>query len=128
MSEESKKKKGKKPKQNQPEVYKLEDGSQVNKFCLNRLSDLTANVETIWDILNTVTKLAKLKITRSPNGFVTDVVLSFPQANEVIAQMALKNFYDFHELRIAENLDPQDVLTERREKLENMIRLKSGSK
>lgn len=104
------------------EVYKLEDGTTVSKFCMEKFADQITNQETLWDVLDVVTKLTRLDIVKDENGFVTDVILIQPRIDEVVALMAIKNFQVFSEM-VANGLEltPEALLEQRRFKLQKMI-------
>jgi len=104
----------------QAEVYKMSDGSHVNKFCMDQFNDLVANTESIWDILDIVTKLTRVKCIKDENGFVKDVELTIPRVDEVTTLYILKNlkksYEDFKEV------SPETRLEVRRLKLEQYFR------
>lgn len=108
------------------EVFELEDGTTVKKFCLNRISDGVSNYETIWDVLDVTTRMAKLNVTKNKEGMVTDVSLVLPKIDEVIVQMALRNFETYHSIKMNDpNISDEEILGIRREKLEKLIRSRS---
>ena len=104
----------------QVEVYKMSDGSHVNKFCMDQFNDLVANMESIWDIMDIVTKLARVDCIKDENGFVKDVELTIPRVDEVTTLYILKNlkksYEDFKEV------SPETRLEVRRLKLEKYFR------
>lgn len=104
------------------EVFELEDGTIVKKFCLNRLSDGITNYETIWDTLDVVTKMARLDVTKNGEGNVTDVKLVLPKIDEIFSQIALKNFTTYHAIRLNDpDLSDEDLLQMRRSQLQKAI-------
>jgi hypothetical protein len=103
------------------EIFTLEDGTKVNSFCMNQFNDLVSNTEVIYDILDIVTKLSKVEISRDENtGFVTDVELIIPRANEVVAHWALNNFLHIHEER-GDSMSPETALELRRYRLQKYL-------
>jgi hypothetical protein len=104
------------------EVFELEDGTVVKKFCLTRISDGISNYETIWDVLDVVTRITKLNVIKNESGIVTDVSLVLPKIDEVVVQMALRNFETYHSIKMNDsNLSAEEVLEMRRGKLEKLI-------
>jgi hypothetical protein len=104
------------------EVFELEDGTIVKKFCLNRLSDSISNTESLWDILDVLTKITKLDITKDKNGFITEVKLVLPRVDEVVAQLALRNFTTYHSIRLNDpDLSAENLLEMRRAQLQKAI-------
>jgi len=100
----------------QVEVYKMSDGSHVNKFCMDQFNDLVANTESIWDIMDIVTKLARVDCIKDENGFVKDVELTIPRVDEVATLYILKNLKkSYEELK---EVSPETRLEIRRLKLE----------
>jgi len=100
----------------QVEVYKMSDGSHVNKFCMDQFNDLVANMESIWDIMDIVTKLARVDCIKDENGFVKDVELTIPRVDEVATLYILKNLKkSYEELK---EVSPETRLEIRRLKLE----------
>jgi hypothetical protein len=80
-------------------------------------------IETIYDLLDVITKLSRIEIIKNAEGFVTDVELIIPHCNDVIAVMAQNNLIDFHKLKSKEGFEISDekLLDSRRHKLEKMI-------
>jgi hypothetical protein len=110
------------------EVFELEDGTIVKKWCLNRLSDGISNYEAIWDVLDVVTKITKLKIAKNKDGLVTNVDLVLPNVNEVVAQIALRNFTTYHSIRLNDpDITSENLLDMRRTQLQKTIESR-GSK
>ena len=107
--------------QNQIEVVTLSTGETLNKWCLSQFNNLTANQEVIWDILNIVTKLVRLNITKDENNHVTDVKLVFPQVSEVVTLFALKNFIEHQSLRENDDLSAEATLELRRRRLQKYM-------
>ena len=100
----------------QVEVYKMSDGSHVNKFCMDQFNDLVANMESIWDIMDIVTKLTRVECIKDENGFVKDVELTIPRVDEVATLYILKNLKkSYEELK---EVSPETRLEIRRLKLE----------
>lgn len=112
MTEEEEKK--------EPEVVTLESGESINRFCMDQFNSLVTNQEAIWDVLDVVTRMTRLEVTKDPDGFVTDVELILPCANEVLATFALKNFLKHHELQ-SDNVSAETVLELRRLMLQKFV-------
>lgn len=107
------------------EVYTLKDGSVVKKFCLDTMSTQIANTECILDLLDVATRLAKLNVSRDPQGAITDVSLDFPKIDENLVQLALKNFYIFNGLEEVQHLSNKETFEKRRVQLMNLMNVKS---
>ena len=110
------------PEESQVEIATLSDGSTVNRWCLDQFNNLTANQETIWDILNVITKLVHLNVTKDEDNHVTDVELIFPPVSEVVTLFALKNFMEHQSLREGNDLSSETILELRRLKLQKYLK------
>jgi hypothetical protein len=118
----------KKAEEKTEKVFELEDGTVVKEFCLNRLSDSISNTESLWDILDVLTKIIKLDLTKNKEGYITDVKLILPRIDEVVAQLALRNFTTYHSIRLNDpDLSAENLLEMRRTQLQKAIESR-GSK
>ena len=83
---------------------------------MDQFNDLVANMESIWDIMDIVTKLARVDCIKDENGFVKDVELTIPRVDEVATLYILKNLKkSYEELK---EVSPETRLEIRRLKLE----------
>jgi len=133
MKEKMVAKKGKKEKNaeenagEKEEAYRLEDGTTVKKFCLDKMAEIIEGSESIWDILTVVTRLVRLEVKKDENGFVIDVDLIFPKVDEVVIAQAIMNFRNFQFMRENGYNVPNDELFEsRRFKLQKFIESNEG--
>ena len=110
-----------KPNEKQVELATLSTGETLNKWCLSQFNNLTANQEVIWDVLNIITKLTRLNVTKNQDKFVTDVELIFPKVSEVVTLFALRNFMEHQSLRENDNLSAEVTLELRRRRLQKYM-------
>jgi hypothetical protein len=114
---EPKKKKNKNKKD--IKISTLSDGTILNEFCMDRFNDLVASTESIWDLLDVVTKLSRIDVVKNDEGFVTDVELVIPRVNEIVVNWTLKNLLKFHEEY--PEVSAESLLELRRLKLEKYL-------
>jgi Fe2+ or Zn2+ uptake regulation protein len=110
--------------ENSDQLIQLSDGkTTLNKYCYEKQFNHEVGIETIYDLLDVLTKLTRIEVVKNEDGFVTDVELHIPHCNDVLVIMAQNNLLDFHEFKIQKDfkLSDEEFLESRRYKLEKMI-------
>jgi len=102
-------------------IIELSTGEKINIFCMKQFDDLTLNMEVIWDILEVVTGLSRLNITRNESGDIKDVELCIPKVDENLVLFALRNFIEFQKMRNGEGISAESILELRRVKIKKYI-------
>jgi len=104
-------------------VVQLEDGTILNEYCQNKQFSNEVNQESIFDLLDVITRNIKLRVEKDQKGFVTDVKLEIPLCEDHLVVAAQKNVIDFYEKRKNTEIEISDeeFLRQRRLKLEKII-------
>lgn len=102
-------------------IVELSTGEKVNLFCMKQFDDLTLNTEVIWDILEVITELSNLKITRNDSGNIEDIKLCIPKVDEKLVLFSLRNFIEFQKMRNDEGISAESILELRRIKIKKYI-------
>jgi len=103
------------------ELINLSTGETVNKFCMKQFNDLTLNTEVIWDVLEVITQLSYLKVTKNESGLVKDVEMKVPFVNEELILFALKNFMKYQKMRDDDGISMETALELRRCNLKKYV-------
>jgi hypothetical protein len=109
-------------KKKDQQFVELKDGTVINAFCSNKFNDTVANQESIWDVIDVVSRLIRIEIRRDDDGYISDVELIVPKCDDVIAGLALNNFMDYFKAQQENGINQEELLILRRNNLERQIR------